>query len=68
MNHQNYLMMDQLDRNMQQIQNDEKMPLMRIYGPRRDGVTGGWRGLHYEEPHRLYCSPSIIRTAKVRNM
>jgi hypothetical protein len=29
-------------------------------------VTGGWRKLHNEELHNLYCSPSIIRTIKSR--
>jgi hypothetical protein len=28
--------------------------------PKRNEVTGGWRGLHYEEPHKMYLSPSII--------
>jgi hypothetical protein len=39
--------------------------LRRIFGPKRDGVTGGWRKLHNEEPHNLYSSPSIIRIIKV---
>jgi hypothetical protein len=34
--------------------------LRRIFGPKRDGVTGGWRKLHNEELHNLYSSPSII--------
>jgi hypothetical protein len=29
--------------------------LRRIFGPKRDGVTGGWRKLHKEELHNLYC-------------
>jgi hypothetical protein len=36
----------------------------RIFGPKRDEVTGGWRKLHNEELHNLYCSPSIIRMIK----
>jgi hypothetical protein len=31
----------------------------RIFGPKSDGVTGGWRKLHNEELHNLYSSPSI---------
>jgi hypothetical protein len=38
--------------------------LRRIFGPKRDGVTGGWRKLHNEELHNLYSSPSIIRVMK----
>jgi hypothetical protein len=30
--------------------------LRRIFGPKRDEVTGGWRKLHNEEPHNLYPS------------
>jgi hypothetical protein len=35
--------------------------LRRIFGPKRDEVTGGWRKLHNEELHSLYSSPNIIR-------
>jgi hypothetical protein len=42
--------------------------LRRIFGPKRDGVTGGWRKLHNEEIHNLYSSPSIIRIIKSRRM
>jgi hypothetical protein len=38
--------------------------LRRIFGPKRDEVTGGWRKLHNEELHSLYSSPSIIRMIK----
>jgi hypothetical protein len=40
----------------------------RIFGPKRDEVTGGWRKLHNEELHNLYPSPSIIRMIKSRRM
>jgi hypothetical protein len=40
--------------------------LRRIFGPKRDDVTGGWRKLHNEELHNLYSSPSIIRIIKSR--
>jgi transcription termination factor 2 len=42
--------------------------LRRIFGPKRDGVTGGWRKLHNEELHNLYSLPSIIRIIKSRRM
>jgi hypothetical protein len=42
--------------------------LRRIFGSKRDGVTGGWRNLHNEELHNLYSSPSIIRIIKSRRM
>jgi hypothetical protein len=46
----------------------ENRVLRRIFGPKRDGVTGGWRKLHNEELHNLYSSPSIIRLIKSRRM
>jgi hypothetical protein len=46
----------------------EHRELRRIFGPKRDGVTGGWRKLHKEELHNLYSSPSIIRIIKSRRM
>jgi hypothetical protein len=42
--------------------------LRRIFGPKRDEVTGGWRKLHNEEIRDLYSSPSIIRIIKSRKM
>jgi hypothetical protein len=35
--------------------------LRRIFGPKRDEVTGEWRKLHSGERHNLYSSPDIIR-------
>jgi hypothetical protein len=46
----------------------ENRVLRRIFGPKRDRVMGGWRKLHNEELHDLYCSPSIIRIIKSRRM
>jgi hypothetical protein len=40
--------------------------LRRIFRPKRDEVTGGWRKLHNEELHNLYSSPSIIIMIKSR--
>jgi hypothetical protein len=39
----------------------ENRVLRRIFGPKRDEVTGDWRKLHSEELHILYSSPNIIR-------
>jgi hypothetical protein len=46
----------------------ENRMLRRIFGPKRDEVTGGWRKLHNEELHNLYSLPSIIRMIKSRSM
>jgi hypothetical protein len=46
----------------------ENKVLRRIFGPKRDEVTGGWRKLHNEELRDLYSSPSIIRIIKSRRM
>jgi hypothetical protein len=42
--------------------------LRRMFEPKRDEVTGGWRKLHNEKLHNLYSSPSIIRMIKSRRM
>jgi hypothetical protein len=46
----------------------ENRVLRRIFGPKRDEVTGEWRKLLNEELHDLYSSPSIIRIIKARRM
>jgi hypothetical protein len=46
----------------------EKRVLRRIFGPKRDEVTAGWRKLHSEELLNLNSSPSIIRIMKSRRM
>jgi hypothetical protein len=40
----------------------------RIFGPKRDEVTRGWRKLRNEELHGLYSSPSTVRVIKARRM
>ena len=40
--------------------------LWRIFGPKRDEVTGEWRKLHNEELNDLYSLPSIVRVIKSR--
>jgi hypothetical protein len=46
----------------------ENRVLRRIFGPKKDGVTGGWRKLYNEELHNLYSSQSIIRIIKSKKM
>jgi hypothetical protein len=46
----------------------ENRVLRRIFGPRRDEVTGKWRKLHIEELIDLYSSPNIVRVMKWRRM
>ena len=46
----------------------ENMVLRRIFGPRRDEVTGEWRRLHNEELNGLYSSSNIVRVIKSRRM
>jgi hypothetical protein len=44
----------------------ENRVLRRIFGPKRNEVTGDWRKLHNEELHNFYSSPNIIRMIKSR--
>jgi len=46
----------------------QNMVLRRIFGPRRDEVTGEWMRLHKEELNDLYSSPNIVRVIKSRRM
>jgi hypothetical protein len=46
----------------------ENRVLRRIFGPKRDEVTGEWRKLHNEEIRDLYFSPCTIRIMKTRRM
>jgi len=46
----------------------ENIVLRRIFGLRRDDVTGEWRRLHNEELNDLYSSPNIVRVIKSRRM
>jgi hypothetical protein len=46
----------------------ENRVLRRIFGPKRDEVTGEWRKLHNEELCDLYSLPSIIKIIKSRRM
>jgi hypothetical protein len=46
----------------------ENRALRKIFGPKRDGVTRGWRNLHNEELHNLYSLPSIISIIRLRRI
>jgi hypothetical protein len=46
----------------------ENRVLRRIFGHKRDEVTGEWRKLHNEYLHNLYSSPDIIGQVKQRRM
>jgi hypothetical protein len=46
----------------------ENRVLRRIFGPKRDEVTGEWRKLHSEELHNLYSSANTIRQIKSRRV
>jgi hypothetical protein len=46
----------------------ENRMLKRIFRPKKEEVIEGWRKLHNEELHNLYCSPSIIRIIKSSRM
>ena len=42
--------------------------LRRIFGTKRDEVTGEWRKLHSDKLNDLYCSPNIVRVIKSKRM
>jgi hypothetical protein len=42
--------------------------VLKIFGPKRDEITGEWRKLHNEKLNELYCSPSIILVITSRRM
>jgi len=46
----------------------ENMELRRIFGPKRDEVTGEWKRLHNEAPNDVYSSPNIVRVTKSRRI
>jgi len=46
----------------------ENRVLRRVFGPKRDEVSGEWRKLHHEELRNLYSLPDIVRVVKSRRM
>jgi hypothetical protein len=55
-------------REEQRLKVFENRVFRRLFGQKRDEVTGGWRKLHNEGLHNLYSSPSIIRMMEPRMM
>jgi len=41
---------------------------LRVFGPKREEVAGGWRRLHNEELHNFYTSPNVVRVIKSGRM
>jgi hypothetical protein len=41
-----------------------KNRVLRRIGPKRDEMSGDWRRLQNEEPHKLYASPNVVRVTK----
>jgi hypothetical protein len=50
------------------LREEHRLRVLRIFGPKRDEVTGVRRKLHNEELHKLYSSPSISRMIMSRRM
>jgi hypothetical protein len=46
----------------------ENRALRRIFGPKKEEATGGWRRLHNEELHILYAKPNFTSVIKLRRM
>jgi hypothetical protein len=55
-------------RNEYRLRVFENRVLRRIFGPKRDEVTGEWRRLHNKELYAPYSSPNIVRVTKSRRM
>jgi hypothetical protein len=55
-------------REKQRLRVFENSVLRRVFGPKRNEVTGKWRRLHKEELNDLYSSPNIVRVIKSRRM
>ena len=50
------------------LREEHRLRVLRIFGPKRDKITGEWRKLHNEELNDLYSSPNIVEVIKLRRM
>jgi hypothetical protein len=48
------------------LKEEHRLRVLRIFGPKRDEVTGEWRKLHNKELNDLYSTPNIVRVIKWR--
>jgi len=55
-------------REVRKLKLSEYRMLRKIFGPKRDEVTGEWRRLHNKELYDLYCSSNSVRTIKSKKM
>jgi hypothetical protein len=51
-------------RDERRLRGFENKVLRRVFGPKRDKVTGEWKKLHNEKLNDLYCSPNIVQVIK----
>jgi hypothetical protein len=63
-----YYYLDELRGTKHRLRVFENRVLRRMFEPKRDEMTGGWRKLHNEELHNFHSSPSITRMIKSRSM
>jgi hypothetical protein len=50
------------------LREERRLRVLRVFGPKRDEVTGEWIKLHNEELIDLYSLPNIVRVVKSRRM
>jgi hypothetical protein len=55
-------------REVRRLRVSENRVLRRVFGPKRDEVTGEWRKLHNKELNDVYSLPNIVRVVKSRRI